>query len=118
MGFVTVLTVFATGIARADIRIAAVGPMSVSPMTARYAAFGEELQRGAELAVRDINESGGINGQKLTLVIGDDAGCDPKIAVEVANELARQGVVFVDGDIGVRAPQSQLRESTATKVFS
>ena len=30
-------------------------------------------------------------------MIADDAGCDPKMAVEVANELARQGIVFVDG---------------------
>jgi len=86
-----------SGVAGAEMRIAVAGPLSVSPMTARYAMFGEELRRGAELAVRDVNESGGINGQKLTLVIADDAGCDPKMAVEVANELVRQGIVFVDG---------------------
>src|SRR5262249_26982911 len=86
---VAVVTVGATDVARAEIRIAVAGPLSVSPMTAHYAMFGEELRRGAELAVRDVNESGGINGQKLTLVIADDAGCDPKMAVEVANELAR-----------------------------
>jgi branched-chain amino acid transport system substrate-binding protein len=85
------------GVAGAEMRIAVTGPLSVSPMTAQYATFGEQLRRGAELAVRDVNESGGINGQKLTLVIADDAGCDPKMAVEVANELARQGIVFVDG---------------------
>jgi branched-chain amino acid transport system substrate-binding protein len=86
-----------TAVARAEIRIAVAGPLSVSPMTAQYATFGEELRRGAELAVRDVNESGGINGQKLTLVIADDGGCDPKMAVEVANELARHEIVFVDG---------------------
>jgi len=85
------------GVAVAEMRIAVAGPLSVSPMTAQYATFGEQLRRGAELAVRDVNESGGINGQKLILVIADDAGCDPKMAVEVANELARQGIVFVDG---------------------
>ena len=92
-----VVTAVGTGVARAEIRIAVAGPLSVSAMTAQYAKFGEELRRGAELAVRDANESGDVNGQKLTLVIADDAGCDPKMAVEVANELARQGVVFVDG---------------------
>ena len=97
LALIALLTAFGTGILRAEIRIAVVGPMSVSPMTTQYAAFGEQLQRGAELAVRDINESGGVNGQKLTLVIADDAGCDPKMAVEVADELARQAVVFVDG---------------------
>src|SRR5215831_19180876 len=86
-----------SGVAGAEMRIAVAGPLSVSPMTAQYATFGEELRRGAELAVRDVNESGGINGQKLTLVIADDGGCDPKMAVEVANELARHEIVFVDG---------------------
>ena len=48
------------------------------------------------MAVRDINAQGGINGQQLTLLTADDA-CDPKLAVEVAEELARQRVAFVDG---------------------
>src|SRR6476659_2435946 len=97
------------GVAAAEMRIAVAGPLSVSPMTAQYATFGEELRRGAELAVRDVNESGGINGQKLTLVIADDAGCEPKMAVEVANELARQGIVFVDGHYCSSASMSKAR---------
>ena len=97
LAVIALLTALGTGRLRAEIRVAVVGPMSISPMTSQYAAFGEQLQRGAELAVRDINENGGINGQKITLVIADDAGCDPIIAVEVANELSRQGVVFVNG---------------------
>jgi len=45
-------------------------------------------------------------------VIADDAGCDPKMAVEVANELARQGVVFVDGHYcsGASIPASRSRD--------
>ena len=97
LAVIALLTALGTDRLRAEIRIAVVGPMSISPMTSQYAAFGEQLQRGAELAVRDINENGGVNGQKITLVIADDAGCDPNIAVEVANELSRQGVVFVNG---------------------
>ena len=52
----------------AQIKIASVGPM-----TGQYAAFGEQLRRGAEMAVADINAAGGVNGQKLELTIGDDA---------------------------------------------
>ena len=67
--------------------------MSISPHDLAIRRRSEkQLQRGAELAVRDINENGGINGQKITLLIADNAGCDPNIAVEVANELSRQGV--------------------------
>ncbi len=38
------------------------------------------------MAVEDINAAGGVNGQKLELVIGDDA-CDPKQATAVANKM-------------------------------
>ena len=75
----------------AQIKIASVGPM-----TGQYAAFGEQLKKGAEMAVKDINAAGGVNGQKLELQIGDDA-CDPKQATAVANKLAADKVAFVAG---------------------
>src|SRR5690349_24998021 len=59
--------------ARADIPVAVVGPMSVTTMTGQYAAFGEEMTRGAEMAVRDVNDQGGVNGQPLKLRLADDA---------------------------------------------
>ena len=81
-----------TGALRAqDIVIASAGPM-----TGQYATFGEQLKRGAEQAVADINAKGGVLGKKLRLEIGDDA-CDPKQAVAVANQLASKKVVFVAG---------------------
>ncbi|WP_223861507.1 branched-chain amino acid ABC transporter substrate-binding protein [Geminicoccus harenae] len=80
-----------TAMAQAEIVIASAGPM-----TGAYAAFGEQLRRGAEQAVKDINAAGGVNGEQLRLAIGDDA-CDPKQAVAVANDLADQGAVFVAG---------------------
>jgi len=75
----------------AQIKIASVGPM-----TGQYAAFGEQLRRGAEMAVADINAAGGVNGQKVELSIGDDA-CDPKQATAVANKMVSDKVVFVAG---------------------
>ena len=77
--------------AQADIRIATAGPM-----TGQYASFGEQMRRGAEMAVRDINAAGGVLGQQLVLEIGDDA-CDPKQAVAVANSMAAKGVVLMAG---------------------
>lgn len=74
-----------------DITIAVAGPM-----TGELAAFGEQLKRGAEKAVADINAKGGVNGNQLKLEIGDDQ-CDPKQAVQVANDLVKKGVVFVAG---------------------
>ena len=71
------------------IQIAATGPM-----TGQYASFGEQFRRGAEMAVKDINAAGGVLGQKVKLLIMDDA-CDPKQAVAVANKAVSDGVVFV-----------------------
>jgi len=75
----------------AQIKIASVGPM-----TGQYAAFGEQLRKGAEMAVAELNAAGGVNGQKVELQIGDDA-CDPKQATAVANKLVADKVVFVAG---------------------
>jgi branched-chain amino acid transport system substrate-binding protein len=79
------------GIAQAEIAIGAVGPM-----TGQYATFGAQFRAGAEQAVEDINEAGGVLGEQLRLEIGDDA-CDPKQAVAVANQMAGSGVAFVAG---------------------
>jgi branched-chain amino acid transport system substrate-binding protein len=75
----------------AQIKIASVGPM-----TGQYAAFGEQLRKGAEMAVAELNAAGGVNGQKVELLIGDDA-CDPKQATAVANKMVSDKVIFVAG---------------------
>jgi branched-chain amino acid transport system substrate-binding protein len=82
---------------------------SAGPMTGQYAAFGEQLKRGAEMAVEEINASGGVNGQKLALTIGDDA-CDPKQATAVANKMVSDKVVFVAGHFcsGSSIPASDI----------
>lgn len=66
------------------------------PITGPYAKFGEQLTRGAQMAVDTINEAGGINGAKLEVIPGDDA-CDPKQARAVANRLVNDGVTAMVG---------------------
>jgi branched-chain amino acid transport system substrate-binding protein len=81
-----------TGVAHAqNIPIAVVGPM-----TGSNAALGEQMKRGAEMAVADINAKGGVLGKKLDLILADDA-CDPKQAVAAANDVVGKKVVFVAG---------------------
>lgn len=79
------------GAARADVHIALVGPQ-----TGQYASFFDQMQRGAQLAVSDLNTAGGLMGQKVVLDVQDDA-CDPKQAVSVANRLAGEHVLAVIG---------------------
>ena len=70
-----------SGAALADLTVAIAGPM-----TGQYASAGDQIRRGAEMAIADINARGGVLGEKLKLEIGDDA-CDPKQAVSVANTM-------------------------------
>ena len=65
-----------------EVRIAVAGPL-----TGNAAAFGEMIKRGAELKAKEINAAGGINGMKLTLIFGDDAGTE-KEARAVATRFA------------------------------
>ncbi|MBT8764549.1 branched-chain amino acid ABC transporter substrate-binding protein [Pseudomonas boanensis] len=65
----------------ADIKIGVAGPH-----TGANAAYGDQLWRGAVQAAEDINAKGGINGEKIVLIKGDDA-CEPKQAIAVANRL-------------------------------
>nr|VFK56945.1 MAG: branched-chain amino acid transport system substrate-binding protein [Candidatus Kentron sp. TUN]VFK64476.1 MAG: branched-chain amino acid transport system substrate-binding protein [Candidatus Kentron sp. TUN] len=102
---ILVLVGTAVGVpSKADIRIAL-----VAPMTGQSTVFGEQMRRGAEAAVKDINKSGGVLGQKLKLHIRDDA-CDPKQAVTVANQMAHKGVKFVAGHFcsGASIPASEV----------
>jgi branched-chain amino acid transport system substrate-binding protein len=98
------LIALGAGAAQADIVIATAGPM-----TGQYAIFGEQMQKGAEQAVKDINEAGGVLGEQLSLRVGDDA-CDPKQAVAVANQMVNEGVVLMAGHFcsGSSIPASQV----------
>ncbi|MGN7613012.1 branched-chain amino acid ABC transporter substrate-binding protein [Magnetococcales bacterium HHB-1] len=56
------------------------------PLTGAYAAFGEQLWRGASQAAADINAKNGPTDQPIKVIKGDDA-CEPKQAVSVASRL-------------------------------
>ena len=74
-----------------DIRIAV-----AASMTGPLAESGDEVKRGAELAAKDINAAGGVNGRRIVLTVEDDV-CDPKQAVSVANHIVAEQIALVDG---------------------
>lgn len=81
----------------------------IAPITGPNAAFGAQLKNGAEQAAADLNAKGGINGQKIELVFGDDAS-QPAQGVSVANKFAGEGVKFVVGafNSAVTMPSSEV----------
>jgi len=81
-----------SGSAAAPFKIGVAGPM-----TGQYATYGESHKAGAEIAMAELNASGGVNGGQVSIAIGDDLG-DPKEAVLVAQKyIDDTDVVVVDG---------------------
>ena len=58
-----------------------------SPYTGPLATFGEGVKNAALMMGDEINAAGGINGQMVEIVLGDDL-CDPKEAANVATKFA------------------------------
>jgi len=77
-------------------------------MSGPAAFFGKNSKVGAELAIKEINDKGGIAGRKIELVIGDDQG-NPTAAVNEARRLALSEKV----DVIVGPAFSQLVLATA-----
>lgn len=75
----------------------------VVPLTGRYAAGGDQVRNGYELAVEDINNAGGVEvmGTKipLELLVLDDES-DPTKTVQHMETLYSQGVVAYLGGFG------------------
>lgn len=71
----------------------------VAPMSGPNARYGGFSLRGAELAVKDINDAGGINGAKIELFNADSQGT-PVEGVSATRRLIDQdGVDFIIGDV-------------------
>ena len=89
------------------------------PMTGANAWPGEQMQRGAELAVADLNAAGGVRREQVRLITADDF-CDPEQAVTAARTLASAGVIFVAGHYcsGASIPASKIYEDAGVLMIS
>ena len=74
---------------RAQIKIGA-----AEALTGNAAQYGLPIRRGLELAASEINNSGGIGGQKLTLLIEDEQGKKEE-AINVFKKLIFQDKVLM-----------------------
>lgn len=62
---------------------------AVLPFSGGLEIFGEQAKIGIDLAIKEINAAGGVQGQELA-VIYEDNKTDPKTSVEKANKLIRK----------------------------
>lgn len=61
------------------------------PLTGDYATYGISVQEGAQIAVDEINEKGGVNGYTVKLEVEDDQA-DPQQAVQAYAKLMDNGM--------------------------
>lgn len=62
----------------------------VAPITGPYSGDGQEMIRGAELAVEEVNSSGGVLGADLEIVTADVTDLSPQNYVKAAQRLTGQ----------------------------
>lgn len=84
----TLLTASSTLLAQGVIKIGEINSYKAQP------AFLEPYKKGMELAIEQINASGGLNGKKVELITRDD-NANPGDAVRVAEELVSRDRVDV-----------------------
>ncbi len=70
---------------------------TMSPLTGPYAADGNDIKQGAEIAIEVMKANGGIPGFTDIQVFPQDTACDPKQAVAAANKLINDQVTGVVG---------------------
>ncbi|MEE3315040.1 MAG: ABC transporter substrate-binding protein, partial [Treponema sp.] len=64
----------------------------VAPLSGQYTEYGLECKKGIDLAVKEINAAGGINGKKVKFICEDDEG-DPAKSVNAYKKLTTQNKV-------------------------
>ena len=90
----------------------------MAPLTGPWASEGQEMKRNVEMLAEQQNAKGGLNGQKVVIVVEDDGG-DPRTASLAAQKLSTKGVVAVIGTYGsavTEASQTILDEAGIVQV--
>ncbi|MEW6260058.1 MAG: ABC transporter substrate-binding protein [Thermodesulfobacteriota bacterium] len=112
-GWAVVLMAFLSGCEREKppIRIGFSGGL-----TGRYSDLGVGGRNGVQLAVEEINRSGGIQGRPVELIIKDDRQ-DPDMAIQVDRELIRENVVAIVGHMTSAMTMAVMPLINAEKVL-
>lgn len=70
----------------------------IGPVTGAAAIYGQAVKNATELAVKEINEAGGINGYQVEYSFGDDEH-DAEKSVNAYNELKDWGMQILLGTV-------------------
>lgn len=84
----------------------------IGPITGDAAIYGTAVQNGAQIAVDEINEAGGINGYQIEYNFQDDQN-DPEKSVNAYNTLKDWGMQVLMGTV-TTGPCVAVADVTAT----
>jgi len=71
----------------------------VTPLSGTYTPIGEQVKMGLDLAAKEINAAGGINGRKINLIYEDEEA-NPAVATQKAEKLFQvEKVDFLTGTV-------------------
>ncbi len=66
-----------------------------APMTGQYAENGAKMKEGIDLAIKQINAAGGIDGRSFELVLGDSEGA-PDLAKRIARKFVSDSKIVAE----------------------
>lgn len=88
----------------------------IGPTTGDAAAYGIAVKNGAQLAVDEINEAGGINGKKIEYKFEDDQA-DAEKSVNAYNTLKDWGMKILVGSVTSTACTAVVEETHTDNMF-
>ncbi|HKL79108.1 MAG TPA: ABC transporter substrate-binding protein [Mobilitalea sp.] len=88
----------------------------IGPVTGGAAVYGQHVKNGAELAVKEINEAGGINGTDILFNFEDDEH-DPEKAVNAYNTLKDWGMDLLMGTVTSNPGKAVAQETKNDNMF-
>lgn len=88
----------------------------IGPLTGPAAAYGVAVQNGTDLAIKEINAAGGVNGAMLEMNPQDDEN-DPEKAINAYNTLKDWGMQMLVGAVTSKPCIAVAAESSIDNMF-
>ncbi len=89
---------------------------ATGPLTGDASAYGISVQRGAQIAIDEINAAGGLNGYEFEFVMKDDKA-DPEDAATAYDQLMDAGMQISIGSVTSGACESFAAKSVDDNLF-
>lgn len=92
---------------------------SIIPLTGEWARYGNQMKKGMDLAVKILNEEGGINGKNFEILY-EDGQARPKESIQAFNKLIQVNKVpaVISGFSGVILSLSPIANSNTVVLLN